>query len=671
MKKLVRESLPELIGGLGTGLIAGICSVLYGLFDLDLRPQAIFSILAILAFIVLGSALIYVLRAKEKIDTVESRESVPLFKGHTRFIAVTIIVVIGLAIVLAWPYFPRGGTPFTKVGGILILRITGDTPNNSLRRDLVNTLNKELIQGVSTMNLGIEIAVHSGTIDETLISDLKSAHDRARKIGKEQKATLVIWGARIEDKKFHPRITIVDERMRGLVDVEHTVHAQNISEIDLPPEIVDQPLYLTLFVSGCILFYREKYDEAIVCFEAALEKATLRESTTNRVQYNSALFIGASFLEKSKYRQSAEAFRKALSFAANGIDSSTSLNNLAMSLSDSGNVAAAEPLFRLALEIIEKQLGPEHPDVAFSLNNLACLFLFQNNYAAAEPLFRRALKICEKKLDPEHSTFAMSLNNLASLLNAQGRNVEAEPLFRRALEIREKRLGQHLGVAVSLTNLANSLHAQGKYYEAELLLRRALEIQEKELGAENPIVAMSLIVLARSLYAQDKYAETESLLRRALEIQEKELGPKDFDVVENLVNLAKSLHAQGKYAEAEPLLSRAIRIKEKELGTEDLQMVNILMYLAITFHSQGKHAEAEFLLRRVVKIWEKDLGTEDPIVAISLIALAISLHAQGKYAEVEPLLRRALKIYEKERTQEHTPTKVARQILESLQRKLH
>ena len=40
-----------------------------------------------------------------------------------------------------------------------------------------------------------------------------------------------------------------------------------------------------------------------------------------------------------------------------------------------GKYAEAEPLYQRALEIREKALGPEHPDVALSLNNLAMLYM--------------------------------------------------------------------------------------------------------------------------------------------------------------------------------------------------------------------------------------------------------------------------------------------------------
>lgn len=46
-----------------------------------------------------------------------------------------------------------------------------------------------------------------------------------------------------------------------------------------------------------------------------------------------------------------------------------------------GHYAEAEPLYRRALVIAEKALGPEHPDVATSLNNLATLYYMRAQYA--------------------------------------------------------------------------------------------------------------------------------------------------------------------------------------------------------------------------------------------------------------------------------------------------
>src|SRR5262249_30712138 len=76
---------------------------------------------------------------------------------------------------------------------------------------------------------------------------------------------------------------------------------------------------------------------------------------------------------------------------------------------------------------------------ATSINNLASLYNAQGRYAEAEPLYKRALAIGEKALGPEHPTVALSLNNLAALYNVQGRYAEALDPIRRAAAIHRVR----------------------------------------------------------------------------------------------------------------------------------------------------------------------------------------------------------------------------------------
>ena len=53
-------------------------------------------------------------------------------------------------------------------------------------------------------------------------------------------------------------------------------------------------------------------------------------------------------------------------------------------------------------ELGEKEFGPDRPQTAFLLNNPARLYKAQSRYAEAEPLHKRALAIVEKALGPDH-----------------------------------------------------------------------------------------------------------------------------------------------------------------------------------------------------------------------------------------------------------------------------
>ena len=159
--------------------------------------------------------------------------------------------------------------------------------------------------------------------------------------------------------------------------------------------------------------------------------------------------------------------------------------------------AEAEPLFQRAIAIGEKDLGPEHPDLATGLNNLAELYRATGRYAEAEPLYQRAIAIGEKTLGPDHPDLATRLNNLADLYRATGRYAEAEPLYQRAIAIGEKTLGpDHPDLAIWLNNLAGLYRATGRYAEAEPLFQRAIAIGEKTLGPEHPDLANRLNNLA-------------------------------------------------------------------------------------------------------------------------------------------------------------------------------
>jgi|tagenome__1003787_1003787.scaffolds.fasta_scaffold20510509_1 tetratricopeptide (TPR) repeat protein len=82
--------------------------------------------------------------------------------------------------------------------------------------------------------------------------------------------------------------------------------------------------------------------------------------------------------------------------------------------------AEAELLFKRALAIGEKALGPEHPDIATRLNNLAELYRATNRHAEAEPLFKRALAIDEKVLPANYPDLATVRENYAVLLDQLG-----------------------------------------------------------------------------------------------------------------------------------------------------------------------------------------------------------------------------------------------------------
>src|SRR5262245_23975281 len=155
-----------------------------------------------------------------------------------------------------------------------------------------------------------------------------------------------------------------------------------------------------------------------------------------------------------------------------------------------GDYATAASFNEATLSLVTSAFGPDAQETTTALNNLAVTYQSLARYMEAEPLFRRAIEIDERVLGKDHPDVATRYNNLDLLLYKQGKYDQAEPLYRRAIEIDEKVLGKdHPDIATLYNNLAGLLQAQGKYDQAEPLYRRAIEIDESVLGKDHPGVA--------------------------------------------------------------------------------------------------------------------------------------------------------------------------------------
>jgi CHAT domain-containing protein/Tfp pilus assembly protein PilF len=280
----------------------------------------------------------------------------------------------------------------------------------------------------------------------------------------------------------------------------------------------------------------------------------------------------------------------------------------AADLHNAGKYDEALPSYERVLEIRERVLEPDHPDVAAPINGLAILYYYEGEYATAESLHQRALSIRERALGPNHPDVAASLNGLANLYWYKGDYAKAEPLHQRALSIREKALGaEHPSVAISLNNLALLYHSAGDFAKAETLYQRALSIKERALGPWLPSVAESLNNLGRLYRERGENAKAEPLHQRALAIWENALGPEHPNVAESLNSLASLRRNTGDYAKAEPLHQRALAIFEKVWGPEHTEVVASLNDLAALYLAKGDIAQAIARQSRANAISERNL----------------------------------------------------------------
>lgn len=296
------------------------------------------------------------------------------------------------------------------------------------------------------------------------------------------------------------------------------------------------------------------------------------------------------------------------------LDEARRLNSEATRLWFVDKYDEALPLARRSVEIREKELGGDHPDLGTSLLTLANQYNDLGDYPTAETLYLRALAIKEKAFGKDDISLAVILNNLGIFYQKTGDYVKAETVFERALKIREKNLEpNHLSIASVLINLGNLSRKRGDWLKAASYYRRVLEIRENALGPEHPEVAVILNNLG-NLYSDNDpdISKSEPFYLRALQIREKVFEPDNPQIAQTLFNLAVLYGNSANLNKALSFAKRSLAIFEKSLGAEHPLTALNLNLLGAIYTNIGDYSQAETFYLRSIAIKRKKEGEYHP-----------------------------------------------------------
>ena len=257
-------------------------------------------------------------------------------------------------------------------------------------------------------------------------------------------------------------------------------------------------------------------------------------------------------------------------------DAASLLGNFGYYLQKIADYQGAKAAFERALEIFEKQLGADHPNIAIVVNNLGIVLQDLGDLPGARTAFERALKIDEAAYGPDHPNVAIRLNNLGVVLKDLGDLPGARAACERALKIGEATYGpNHPQVAIYVNNLGRVLETLGDLAGAGVAYKRALEIDEAAFGPDHPGVALAVNNLGMVLKELGDLAEARAAFERALKIDEATFGPDHPSVARDVNNLGLALKDLGDLGGAREAYERALIIFKKFLpeGHPDIRIV--------------------------------------------------------------------------------------------------
>ncbi len=268
--------------------------------------------------------------------------------------------------------------------------------------------------------------------------------DDNAKVADEAGMTLMGYAARLNRRREEIRVHVrkVRKKQIKLLRLEHDAITEKIKNLE-SSFISHQKLYketketLEILKGNHLVVKIEEAQAALEQGNSTLAEALL-EATAQDDKGNAAI---AAF-RRGQLAEDMANFSKAMEYFEYAVDydkEKTPLYLLA-----AGYTADKLGLYEYALHWYEtlihirEENDPNTPEHALAINNLASLYKHRGHPEEAEPLYRKALEIEEKNYGENHPSLATSLNNLALLYVAQQRYAEAKALYKRAIAILEE-----------------------------------------------------------------------------------------------------------------------------------------------------------------------------------------------------------------------------------------
>ena len=330
-----------------------------------------------------------------------------------------------------------------------------------------------------------------------------------------------------------------------------------------------------------------------------------------------------------RWDQAEELFLRALRLReqAGHRTSPETLSNLADVARRQGRVADAVRWVDRAIGVVEQDLGGDSTALVPLLWQLARLQRMGDDSVAAVSSLERALQVQERALGAEHPDLATTLTALGGALDASGDAGGAELAYRRGIAILDAAGSADGRMAELLVLLGHRLTETDRPDEARELLRRALGICLESLGPDHRLTGSALTWLGYAEMALGEQDEAEQHLRAALEVRGSGDDHGSVGATIALHGLRRAYRNRGRNDELAEVLERLIALRG-ESGKPDSQFDRLIRELADLRFQSTRYRDAVELYRRVLAVAEQ-VERHPMYVASSNFCLAISLGHLG------------------------------------------
>jgi tetratricopeptide (TPR) repeat protein/uncharacterized RDD family membrane protein YckC len=233
---------------------------------------------------------------------------------------------------------------------------------------------------------------------------------------------------------------------------------------------------------GALFAKGGRAEEAMAILEESVQEAESAQGGPSPELADAAMELGRLHLIQGDAGKAQAPLRRAAGLReqlGRSRDLAEALLLLAFACESQADLGEAEAALRKARVAVDKS-GPEDRLRGQVILNLGRICVSQHKVAEAEPLFKEALRLFEKEDPLQSSNAAVALNGLGLVHNELGKYSAAIPLFEKALSSFQAVHGPDFpDVATVLRNMAFSWQKLGDEQKARELLQRAARVTKQ------------------------------------------------------------------------------------------------------------------------------------------------------------------------------------------------
>ncbi len=402
------------------------------------------------------------------------------------------------------------------------------------------------------------------------------------------------------------------------------------------------------FRLGLLMIKVAQLDKAQQVFEMILDRTT-DENEKGQIYY----YLGWIKNDQGKYTEAITYYKKSLeirekTLPGNHPNLASSYSNTGLVYDSMGEYSKALSYCEKALEIDQKTLPANHPSLATSYNNIGLVYDNMGEYSKALSSFEKALEIRQKTLPANHPDLATSYKSIGLAYKNMGEYSKALSYYEKALEIRQKTLpGNHPSLATSYNNIGGVYYNIGEYSKALSYFEKALEIWQKTLPANHPDFASSYNNIGVVYMNMGDYSKALSYYEKALEIEQKTLPANHPSLATSYNNIGSVYKNMGEYSKALSYYEKALEIEQKTLPANHPHLATSYNNIGVVYMNMGEYSKALSYYEKALEMLQKTLPTNHPDLVSSYNNIGFVYKNMGEYSKALSYYEKALEIRQK------------------------